>query len=245
MVEADCPPHLQEGLDESTPAPSENREPDATAESRVGDPVGEVDISLLGGTCIKLPVYLGQTCENLRADFARHRPVPAGLILQLLHPAGMLRADEEVSGYAGASLTALFTRMPLSEESRSLLALCTCRTPEDGQIELLEVLFHVSDGEAKDLADLVMNIQPSRLILYQGVEVSSLAALVAALTGRLDSLRILKICGVRKDSIADLTTLVGKCPALQHVYLEGKENDELTMRNIANLRASTTARVVI
>lgn len=201
---------------------------------------GEVEINFLGGTGLSLHVHTGQTAGSLKEAIADHRRVPPGMLLQLLHPTGVLRLDDEVSPYIGSSLTAVFTRLPLSDEARKLLRQCTLQQPEEGRISLLEVRIPLSQDDTEALAELVVQVQPRRLILACPLCAGRFAS---ALRGDLDSLEVLQLEGVEPSSIPHFAKILSRCPALTHCYF--RSSDFLTAEDVKPLRAQTRAFVVI
>lgn len=231
----------------AAPEAAQLREASPTKEplqgGHLGPQAGEVDVMLMGGSCIRLPVHYGQRPESLKEEFVKFRAVPRGMILQLLQPTGIVQAHEDMSNYAGASLTALFTVQPLDAQSRKMLLRCTLRQPEEGHIGLLEVPFKLEAHEADTFAKLLRQIQPSRLIFSNTkFNQDALTPLVRSMEGELSELHTLQIDGLNVDSLVDLATFMSKCPNLRRCDIQ---KSALTKNDVAKLRAGTTALVVI
>lgn len=210
-----------------------------------GQSLGEVEVHFLSGAGFRLPVVAGQIAGELFADILKLKPPPPGMCLQLMHNNTPLHGGESVADLAGSSLSALFTRIPLTESARNLLGRCTLQVPEEGRIEMLEVSFALSGASAAALAELALRLQPCRLIVEYATQ-TVMHCFERALDEDLCALEVIRLNNIDKNTLPAISKLLGRCPALHHCYLRSiGHSSSLEPEDVKLIRANTTAVVVI
>jgi len=213
-----------------------------------------INVYFLDGEQIKIPVRPGASVLDVKMEACIRRSVPPGMLLQLVQTSSCVQSSraldnsEDVTQYVGSSLTAVFTRLPISDEARALLLCCSKRTPEEGRIELLDISFPAHEEDMPQLAELLQHVQPRRLCLGSR-EVQCLSRLADhVINSRLD-LEALTVRAASVEELAHITRLVRRCPHLQTCDLamyEGLTKDSvLSAADVEGLRSETNASVLI
>lgn len=226
-------------VDQSRSPPVDSADGAVTGEAAPCPILGEVEVVFLGGQSFTVPVRSGQSMSCVKTEVRYIRPVPTGMLLQLLHPDGVIQGNENAADFAGTSLTALFTRLPLTDEARALLRRCTLRCPEDAGIDLLEVRFDLKRDDIEDFVELLLQVQPRRL-LVENLSRSALSTLATSLKSCLEvEVLHVKTC---KESLEDVARLLRWCRTLRHCRLI---NTGLTAVDVQDLRSEIKASIVI
>jgi len=202
--------------------------------------LGDVEVSFLGGHSVLVSVHAGQSMATVKAEVFHSRPPPKGLLPQLVHPTGVIQGDESAADFVGIPLTALFTRLPLSDEARELLRRCTLRSPEDGCIDLLEVCFKLKVEDMDGFVELLVQVQPRRLLLANALLQHTLSILANSLKSNLE-VEAMHLPAT-KDGLGDISKLLQRCPCLRNCRLS---NGGLNASDVAGLRAEVAAAIVI
>lgn len=202
--------------------------------------LGELDVSFLSGQTVTVQVHKGESMASVKAHVFHNRHVGKGLRPQLLHPTGVIQDDESAADYLGVPLTALFTRLDLSDEARLMLRRCTMRAPEDGQIDLLEMRFRLTMDDINPLVELLMQCQPRRLILTAALNEMTLGGLARNLKAKLE-VETLHL-PVTRQGVKDAATVVRLCPCLECCYFH---EGNLRREDVKDLRDEVTASIVI
>merc|ERR1712137_1232846 len=113
------------------------------------------------------------------------------------------------------------------------------RCPENDSIELIE-LFVPLKGKEQHLVDLLLPLQPRRLIVH-AVASTWLRAFVALLTTEVFEFETVELHGVRSHVVPVVAKLVRCCPKLQRCCLQGT----LEASDVSDLRSETSATIVI
>lgn len=218
-------------------------------DTKVAEVIGSIEVNFLSGEQLTIPVRAGQTMASVKSEIIEHRPIANGLILQLLLPDGLVQGDDTVERYIGVSLTAICTRLPLSDEARILLKRLTLSNPEEDRIGLIEIGFGLSAEEAASLVELLVQVQPKRLI-WRSVN-EHLKIIASTMKSDLD-LQVLDLHPIKQSDIDEVLRLALHCPALQRCQLRGPPsfnprncNHELTADDVRELRSKIKATVCI
>jgi len=220
----------------AAPAPGE-------AESGSG---GRVELRLLGGEAIWVALQPGAQVADVRAEVAAMRPLLPGTTLLLLNGCRILNDAEDAAPLAGAMLTALVSHVPLGEEAKLLLQHClnTRTQPERYSLELLEVHMEVDTKQVPPLAELLVALQPRRLLVHKACAWHSLSKLITQ-DLRLESLAVKRS---EPEDLPFLTSIIAHCTGLRRCDLSSGwpgGQSSFTAASVSSFRRETGVQVII
>jgi len=203
--------------------------------------LGTVVVSFLSGQSLILPVHAGESMGTMKDRAFHSKPTPIGMIPQLLGENSVIQGDENAADFVGTTLTALFTRLCISDEARRLLRQCTCRCPEDGHIDLLEISSKLPQRDVDSLLELLVQLQPQRLLLRGALTQRTLSMLADRLHADLE-VDVIEI-PVTLEGLKDVELLLARCPRLRLCRLFASTG--LSAEDVKFLRQKSEASIVI
>lgn len=198
-----------------------------------------LQVAFLGGDVVDVLLSACSLVSDVKSSVQLANRLQHNMQLVLISGGRLLLDSETALPLMGRNVTAVVTRRDLDPAAAAHLKESTGK--EEGDVlDLLEFTRDFRDSEMKLVADILMVVQPRRVIFSGALEGSSLEILSSEITVDLE-LETLQIRAPVPEKLSLLASILRRCPLLRVCYICG----ELEAVHVAGLRAEFAAQIVI